>query len=213
MPFSLTSYLLGVGTIAGAIAFGVGTGVLMSKSALKDTPAQTRVERVARVEPVAAALAEPAPAAAPPVAEAKENPAPPIAAAVAAPSHQPDPAPSAQPETPKAPPETSKTEARTDAGEKPPEAVKQGAPANPSEPKLTAQETRPAVRRVERPRHYAERRTRRVPVETTRQWQSDEQDPPERPEVVYRREEPRFGLLRVVRPPAFDRSDDRDDDR
>jgi len=125
MPFSLTSYLLGVGTIAGAIAFGVGTGVLMSKSALKDTPAQTRVERVARVEPVAAALAEPAPAAAPPVAEAKENPAPPIAAAVAAPSHQPDPAPSAQPETPKAPPETSKTEARTDAGEKPPEAVKQ----------------------------------------------------------------------------------------
>ena len=47
MPFSLPSYLLGVGTVVGALAFGFGGGVLLTKTAIKDTPvAETRVERV-----------------------------------------------------------------------------------------------------------------------------------------------------------------------
>jgi hypothetical protein len=52
MPFSLGSYLLGVGTVVGALAFGFGGGVVLTHTALKETPAgPTRVERVARAEP------------------------------------------------------------------------------------------------------------------------------------------------------------------
>jgi hypothetical protein len=52
MPFSLGSYLLGVGTVVGALAFGFGGGVLLTHTAMNETPAKsTRVERVARSEP------------------------------------------------------------------------------------------------------------------------------------------------------------------
>jgi hypothetical protein len=52
MPFSLGSYLLGVGTVVGALAFGFGGGVLLTHTAMNETPAKsTRVERVARAEP------------------------------------------------------------------------------------------------------------------------------------------------------------------
>ena len=69
MPFSLSSYLLGVGTVVGALAFGFGGGVLLTKTAMKDSsPAESRVERVARAEP-----ASPPPQA----VEAKSAPTPP----------------------------------------------------------------------------------------------------------------------------------------
>jgi hypothetical protein len=49
MPFSLGSYLLGVGTVVGALAFGFGGGLLLTHAAMKESPAaQTRVERLAR---------------------------------------------------------------------------------------------------------------------------------------------------------------------
>jgi hypothetical protein len=52
MPLSLSSYLLGVGTVVGALAFGFGGGVVLTHTALKETPAgPTRAERVARAEP------------------------------------------------------------------------------------------------------------------------------------------------------------------
>ena len=55
MPFSLSSYLLGVGTVVGALAFGFGGGVLLTKTAMKDTPvAETRVERVKRADSLVA---------------------------------------------------------------------------------------------------------------------------------------------------------------
>ena len=51
MPFSLGSYLLGVATVVGALAFGFGGGVLLTHTAMKENPAgQTRVERLARAE-------------------------------------------------------------------------------------------------------------------------------------------------------------------
>jgi hypothetical protein len=50
MPFCLGSYLLGVGTVVGALAFGFGGGLLLTHTAMKESPtAQTRVERLARV--------------------------------------------------------------------------------------------------------------------------------------------------------------------
>jgi hypothetical protein len=51
MPFSLGSYLLGVGTVVGALAFGFGGGLLLTHTAMKESPAgQSRVERLARAE-------------------------------------------------------------------------------------------------------------------------------------------------------------------
>ena len=83
MPFSLSSYLLGVGTVVGALAFGFGGGVLLTKTAMKDTPvAETRAERVKRADSPSAAprpvetVDTRAMAAPPPPAE----PAPPLAA-------------------------------------------------------------------------------------------------------------------------------------
>jgi type IV secretory pathway VirB10-like protein len=86
--FSLPSYLLGVGTVVGALAFGFGGGVLLTKTAMKDTPvAETRVERVKRADSPSAAPrpvetvdtkampAPPPPAeAAPPVQASGESP-------------------------------------------------------------------------------------------------------------------------------------------
>jgi hypothetical protein len=52
MPLSLGSYLLGVGTVVGALASGFGGGVLLTHTAMKESPAgQTRVEQFARAEP------------------------------------------------------------------------------------------------------------------------------------------------------------------
>jgi len=70
--FSLSSYLLGVGTVVGALGFGFGGGVLLTKTAMKDTPvAETRVERVKRAD------SPPAPAQPVETVEAKAMPAPP----------------------------------------------------------------------------------------------------------------------------------------
>jgi len=72
MPFSLSSYLLGVGTVVGALAFGFGGGVLLTRTAMKDTPvAETRVERVKRADSPSA------PAQPVETVEAKAMPAPP----------------------------------------------------------------------------------------------------------------------------------------
>lgn len=52
MPFSLGSYLLGVATVLGALAFGFGWGLLLTHTAMKQGPAgQIRVERLVRAEP------------------------------------------------------------------------------------------------------------------------------------------------------------------
>lgn len=59
MPLNLGSYLLGVGTVVGALAFGFGGGVLLTHTAMKESPAgQSRVERLARAEPDTAAAAQ-----------------------------------------------------------------------------------------------------------------------------------------------------------
>jgi len=51
MRFSMNSYLLGVGTVVGALAFGFGGGILLTKTAIKDSPAgPSRIERAARQE-------------------------------------------------------------------------------------------------------------------------------------------------------------------
>src|SRR5258708_1999764 len=39
MRFSMNSYLLGVGPVVGALALGFGGGILLTKPAIKDSPA------------------------------------------------------------------------------------------------------------------------------------------------------------------------------
>jgi hypothetical protein len=39
MPFSMTTYFAGVGTVVGALALGFGGGIVLTNTAIKDTPA------------------------------------------------------------------------------------------------------------------------------------------------------------------------------
>src|SRR3954468_1688954 len=88
MPFSMMSYFLGVGTVVGALAFGFGGGVLLTKTAIKDTPTgASRIERAARAEPVPS----------PQVTEAKAVSQPRAEPTVQASAEPSQPAPAAQP--------------------------------------------------------------------------------------------------------------------
>jgi hypothetical protein len=207
MPFSLGSYLLGVITVVGALAFGVGGGVFLTHTAMKESSTgQTRVERLARAEPEATAVQAPAVqviAPAPSQAAVAPNPAtapdqdrPASVATVkpdAAPAEQlavvpSDPVPAAQAAAPK-----------PDAARKPePETPRQAVRAS-RQPKQVEQterteakpvESREADRRAERARRYADRR------------QSDT----ESPRMMQRREEPvqEVVVSRPADPPHFD---------
>jgi hypothetical protein len=68
MSFSMTSYFLGVGTVVGALAMGFGGGVVLTKTAMKDSSTgPSRIERAARSESAPAA---------PQITEAKAVPVP-----------------------------------------------------------------------------------------------------------------------------------------
>jgi hypothetical protein len=195
MPFSLGSYLLGVGTVVGALAFGVGSGVLMTNTAVKETVAGPgKVERAARAQPEPAAAAQ--------VANARENPAPPVEPAAAA---RADPVSAAQAETPK--PDTRKEAERA----REPGPPKQGDMANQTEPNQAgqreAEQKKISERRSERQKRYAERKAR-VAALRQKQRQFEEQEEPPREGFAFGREEPRFDLFQILRPRPFDRSDD-----
>jgi hypothetical protein len=200
MPFSLGSYLLGVGTVVGALAFGVGSGALLTTTAVKETAATpTRVERVARSEPESPAQQD-----------TKENPAPP---AEAAPAAHPDPAPTAQAATPR-----SDARSETESA-KQPEPKKQAEPAKPREPAnqavpnqavpKEARQRKPAERKVDRQKYYTEQKAKSsFAASRTRQPPSEQQDQPERTGFVFGREQPHFDLFPSASPPPFARSYD-----
>jgi hypothetical protein len=217
MPFSLSSYLLGIGTVVGALALGFGGGTLLTKAALKDTTVvPTRVERVARSEPEPAASSQPQPAASSQQQDVREIPAPSAEPASAA---RPDPAPTGQAANVAATPQPAP---RVDAeSTKQPEPVRQAEPANPPEQK-DATQNRAAERKVERQKRSAERRARSFAASRMRPPSSEEQDQPERTgpertEFGFRREEPRFvtreeprlGPFPMFGRPPIDRSFDR----
>jgi hypothetical protein len=235
MPLSLGSYLLGVGTVVGALAFGFGSGVLLTNTAMKETAAApTRVERVAHTEP------EP-----PAQQDTKENPAPPAEAAAAAP---PDPISTAQAATPR-----SDARSETESA-KQPEPKEQAEPAKPREPanqvvQRQAQQKKAAERKVDRQKRYTERDAKSstehdakpytehdakpymerdakpymeqkakssteqkakssFAASRTRRPPSEQQDEPERTGFVFGREEPHFDLFQAPSPPPSARSYD-----
>jgi type IV secretory pathway VirB10-like protein len=205
MPFSLSSYLFGVGTVVGALAFGFGGGVLLTKTAMKDTPvAETRVERVKRTD---------SPAAPQPVetVDTKAMPALPPPAAPAPPAA--GPASPVQAST-----EPLKTESAKPIAEAEPTQQAVPAMAAESTPQTEAakpaeQSTKSPERKMERQKRDAERKAKALAMARAKQRQFEELPGPSRPEYVFERssrralaferEEPRFNALDI---PLFGRS-------
>jgi hypothetical protein len=212
MPFSLPSYLLGVGTVVGALAFGFGGGVLLTKTAMKDTPvAETRAERVKRVDSPSAVLRPvetvdtKAMAAPPPPAE----PAPPLAVP-ASPVQASTDLPKA--ESPRPIAEAPRPVQSAAAAESP----QQTAPANPAEASTPSAEQKERelrkaeARKIERQKRDAERKAKAIAMARANQRQFEDQREPSRPDYVYERSsrralafEPRFNSLDI---PLFGRS-------
>jgi hypothetical protein len=213
MPFSLGSYLIGVGTVVGALAFGFGGGVLLTHTTMKESPAgQTRVERLARAEPETPA--------APQVPAAQITPTPNQAAVAtnqvtppdqdrpaSATARKQDPAPSEPPAAPDPVPAAQVGTPKPDAARKPePETPGQIQAARASQPmKQSAREPQPPKqveqtermeakpfesretdRRAERSKRYAERRLPDIAPPRMRQRRFMVQEEPAQEVVVSR---------------------------
>jgi hypothetical protein len=217
MRFSMNSYLLGVGTVVGALAFGFGGGILLTKTAFKEPPAgPSRIERVARPEappqvqmteakPVPVPRADPAPA-----VQTAPEPAPPVQAVA-----EPKPASEIKPLTEAARPEPAKAaepvrqvDAPRPADRQAEQPVRQvDAPKQieqreagremitAREQRRAEREQRRAERRIAREQYYAERKARAVEYARMRQRPIEIQEQPARPELAFEREQPRPNLF------------------
>jgi hypothetical protein len=202
MPFSLPSYLLGVGTVVGALTFGFGGGVLLTKTAMKDTPvAENRVERVKRADspsappqPLEAVEAKAMPASLPPAESAPAaGPARPVQASIEPPKTEP----------PKPIAETAKQAEPARAAESPPPTAS-GRPAEESAQPAEQKEVelrKAEMRKIARQNRDAERKAKAMAMARAKQRQFEEQPEPSRPDYVFERS-PRRAL-------AFEREESR----
>jgi len=205
MPLSMPSFFAGVGTVAGALVLGFGGGILLTNTAVKDTPQPpTRVERVARSEPLTvtkveapkveaiAASAPPAPAPITPV----------VASPVQAAAAPPAPAQQVTPEPAKTVADVPKEPNTVKEPEKsgPAELAKRDGQAEQSK---AEREQRRAERRAERQKRYDDQKARGVAFIRMKQRQLDEQKP-DGAELAFDREEPRINLFGGI----FGRSSD-----
>jgi hypothetical protein len=224
MRFSMNSYLLGVGTVVGALTLGFGGGILLTKTAIKDTPAgPSRIERAARPEPAPAAppvqvtdaKAVPVPRADLPAVQPAAEPVRQIQDNQVQAAAQPKPADDLKPvaealESPKAAEpvrqiDTSKqAEQPVRQADAPKQAEQTPRPieAKQVEQKESEQRTaereqrRAEQRRIEREKRIAEReRKAKTVIIVRRQRPTEEQDQPARPELAFEREEPRPNLF------------------
>jgi hypothetical protein len=209
MRFSMNSYLLGVGTVVGALAFGFGGGILLTKTAIKDTPAgPSRIERVAHPEAAAPqvqvteARAIPVPRADPPPAvQPAPEPAPQVQAA-AEPKPVSDVKPvaeAARPEPVKVTEPAGQAETLKDPARQAEHPVKQADAPKQIEQRdagqeMTAREQRRIARRMARERYYADRKARAMEYARMRR-PIEIQERPARPELAFEREEPRPNLF------------------
>jgi hypothetical protein len=216
MSFSMPSYFLGVGTVVGALALGFGGGIVLTKTAIKDTPSgPSKIERAARSEPGAAtpqvteAKAVPVPRAEPwPVVQSTPAPVPVQAGVGTAPQVQAaaepakpiveapraEPAKAAEPVKPVEP-------VRQVEAVKPVEPLKQAEPAKqadmPKQADMAAQaeqkqaEQRKAERKIEREKRIAERKARAMAMARTKPRVIEVQEEPARSQLAFEREEPR----------------------
>jgi hypothetical protein len=202
MPFSLMSYLLGVGTVVGALVFSFGSGVLVTNIATKETAAGPKTaERVVHAEPEPKPPLQAADAKEPQAANAGESPAPSVDPA---PTVRPDPVYSAHAEAPK-PDARSETE-----GAKQLDRAKQTEPAKQAK-QSDASQRNTTERTVERQKRYAELKSREIAAARMKQRKFERQDDTEQPAFVVGREEPRFDVFEILEPRSFDHPGDRDD--
>jgi type IV secretory pathway VirB10-like protein len=186
MPFSMTTFFAGVGTVVGALALGFGGGIVLTDTAIKDSPAgPTRIERVARPEPIAAS---------PQVVEARAISLLPV-----------DPAPAVKP--------VSAIQPQPPVAEAPKETEGAKEVEQPKQAELTkqteAEQRRAIERKIDRRKRYAERKAREVATSRMKQRQLQEQGDYARPELAYGRvEEPHFNLFESRTAPPRDRPDD-----
>jgi hypothetical protein len=199
MPFSLGSYLIGVGTVVGTLAFGFGSGVLLTHTAMRESPAgQTRVERLAGAKPETPAASQT------PAAQVTPTPNPDEdrragAAAIkqaTAPAEQPaavppDPVPAAQAGTPK--PDAARKPETPGQTQTAKESQPMNQAARESQPPKQAErteakpfESRETDRRAERLKRYAERRPLDTVTPRMRQRRFMVQDEPAQEVVVSR---------------------------
>jgi hypothetical protein len=191
MPFSLTTYFAGVGTVVGALALGFGSGIVLTNTAIKETPAgPTRIERVMRSEPISG----------PQVVEAKAIPMPSVEPApTVKPALEPVPVVQPLPVVAESPKEIQPA--------KEVEQPKQLGSAKQSEQK-DAEPRKAAERKIDRQKRYAERKTREVATTRMKQQPLEEQGEPAKPELAYDRvEEPHFNLFESLSTP-LDRPSD-----
>jgi type IV secretory pathway VirB10-like protein len=185
MPFSMTTYFAGVGTVVGALALGLGGGVVLTNTAIKDTRAgPTRIERVMGSEPIAALQ----------FVAAKAIPMPTVDPASAVPVVQPVVTEVAK-----------ETQHAKDVEQSKVEQSKQVELAKQAEQAETEQR-KAAERRIDRQKRHAERRARQVVANRMKQRQLQEQGESAKPELAYDRvEEPHFNLFESPNAPQPDR--------
>jgi hypothetical protein len=189
MPFSMTTYFAGVGTVVGALALGFGGAVVLTNTAIKDTPAgPTRIERVMRSEPIAALQ----------VVEAKAIPMPSV-----------DPAPAVKPALEPVPVvQALPAVAEVPKGTQPAKEVEQPKQVELAKQK-EAEQSKAAERKIDRQRRYAERKAGEVATTRMKQRQLEEQGESAKPELAYDRvEEPHFNLFESLNAPLLDHPSD-----
>jgi type IV secretory pathway VirB10-like protein len=189
MSFSMSTYFAGVGTVIGALALGFGSGIVLTNTAIKDTPAgPTRIERVARRELIAAPRQ---------VVEAK------AIALLAA-----DSAPAVKPVSAIQPPPLVAEVPQATQYAKEVEQPKQADLTKQTEQK-EAEQRKATERKIDRHRRYAERKAREVATARMKQRQLEGQGEPAKPELAYdRAEEPHFNLFENLNAPLRDRPSD-----
>jgi hypothetical protein len=224
MRFSMNSYLLGVGTVVGALTFGFGGGILLTKTAIKDTPAgSSRIERAARPEAappqvqVTDAKAVPVPRADLPAVQPATEPVRQIQDNQVQAAAQPKPVDDIKPvaEAPRQePPKAAEPIRQIDTSKQAEQPVRQAdapkqmeQPVRQSEAKPVAQkeseqriaereQRRAEQRRIDREKRIAEReRKARTVIIVRRERPMEEQDQRARPELAFEREEPRPNLF------------------
>jgi len=189
MSFSMTTYFSGVGTVVGALALGFGSGIVLTNTAIKDTPGgPTRIERVARPRPIAAP---------PQGVEAKVVA---LLTADSAAAVKPVSAIQPQPLVADVPKETHYVNEV--------ELPKQAELTKQTESK-EAEQRRATERKIDRRKRYAERKARQIATARMKQRQLEEHGEPAKPELAYdRAEEPHFNLFENLNAPLRDRPSD-----
>jgi len=205
----MMSYFLGVGTVVGALALGFGGGIVLTKTAIQETPAgPSRLERVTRPEPVAppAQTIEAKAAAEPRVDQSstQQAPAPLVQAATETPKPVGDNAKEngASPAEPVKQADAKQTEQPVKRADvKPVEPTIRQGEAKPVEQKAKPIEQKDAAarlaerraeqRRIDQDRRIAEReRKARAVIAAQRQRPVEEQERSARPQLAFQREEP-----------------------